>query len=277
MAGITSALNGAVSGAISAAGSALGAVSLTALINDLNNITDLLNMFNNGWIEGNEPLLSNMYIFQPNLREGNFIPRQLVKSVSIPDRTIQTSSIKFRGIDIKFPSGATTGNFKARFYERQDLIVTGFYEAWKSYAVSPTGDFYGLPNQVKFDMLVVLNNSMTAGNSSITGKIINSLPQKVNEAISEVNFAGLVLLVGCFPVNVTYPDMANPDNGQVDAVEVEVDFSCDICVKIPLSLNIDQILEILGISQAGFKPDINKTINDTVNKGINKATNYFSN
>ena len=78
-----------------AAKGALNSVSVGALISDINNYGDLANLAANGWIPGNEPLLSNMYIFQPYPRKGNYIPRQLVKGVVLPDRTIATKTQKF--------------------------------------------------------------------------------------------------------------------------------------------------------------------------------------
>lgn len=239
-----------------AAKGALNSVSVGALISDINNYGDLANLAANGWIPGNEPLLSNMYIFQPYPRKGNYIPRQLVKGVVLPDRTIATKTQKFRGVDLKFPAGSSTGEFTVTFYERQDLIVTGFYEAWKSYAASPSGGFYGLPNQVKQDMMVILNTSMSFNSNTITGKIGNALPGVLNSIANSLNFAGVALLMGCFPISVSYPALENPDDGKVNAVEVQITFSCDVCVKIPMSLNIDQILEILGTSQDGIMPTV---------------------
>lgn len=242
----------AISGLFSGLKSVLGATQLTALINDINNVQDITNYLNHGWVQGEMPLMSNLYFLQPNIRNGNFIPQQMIKGFQLPDRTITTNSVNFRGVNIKYPAGSATGDFTVTFYERQDLIVTGFYEAWKSYAASPSGDFYGLPNNTKFDMMCLFQQSIGGGNTaSLTGQLINSLPTGTANAITEYTPAGIALMMGCFPKSVSYPTMENPVDGKVSAVEVQVTFSCDVCLKMPLSLNLDQILEILGISRQG--------------------------
>ncbi len=248
---ILEATNSALTSVFTSAKNALNTFQLSALINDINNYSQWTEIGTNGWISSDMPLFSNLYVFQPGLRNGNYIPRQQVYSVQLPDRTITTDSIKFQGIQINYPSGATTGNFVATFYETQTLNVTGFYEAWKSYAVSPNGNFYGLPNATKQDMLIILNNSLSVNPGTITNNLINSLPSNIQQIVNDVNFSGVVLLMGCFPTAVSYPEMKNPDNGVIDAVKVQVTFSVDCCLKMPLSLNVDQILEILGVSRSG--------------------------
>jgi len=251
-ANILQAPSAAISDLFSGVGTLMSTVQLTALINDLNNISDLQNYFNHGWVSGDSPLFSNLYFLQPNERSGNVIPQQLIKGFQLPDRTIEMSQFKFRGVSINRPVGSVTGDFTITFYERQDLIVTGFYEAWKSYIASPSGDFYGLLNNNKYDMFCIFQQSEGGSNTaSFTSQAISNLPSNVQNVVNQFNFAGVALLMGCMPKSISYPKMQNPDDGKVDAVEVEVTFSCDVCLKLPLSLNVDQIVEILGLSRNG--------------------------
>lgn len=273
---ILQAPSSAVSSVFSSVGSAMSTLQLTALLNDLNNIADVQNYLNHGWVQGEMPLMSNLYFFQPNLRNGNFIPQQLIKGFQLPDRTIQTSNITFRGVAINYATGSVTGDLVVTFYERQDLVVTGFYEAWKSYIASPSGGFYGLNNNCKYDMFCIFQQSLGGGDtSSLTGQFINGLPSNVADAVNAVNFAGIALLLGCQPTQVSYPRMENPNDGKVEVVEVQVTFKCDVCLKLPLSLNVDQILEILGVSRNGFGIGGSTSTSSIINSASSAIQGFF--
>lgn len=232
-----------------ASGLLSGPITLGSILNSLNNYQEIANGVNKTW-SGPDPLLSNFFIFQPPLRNGNYIPAAFVKKMILPERKLEVDHYLFRGSKIAYVKGIDVGNCEVTFWENQELQISSFFEAWKAYGAAPGGSFYGLNNNLKFNMFFVYNSSEGISNNTAIGQIMNQfLPSGLLNTLNNINFSGIMLMIGCFPISNPMDEFHNPPD--VEAQEVTVTFSVDEVLKLPISADISSIFEIAGISQGG--------------------------
>jgi hypothetical protein len=217
--------------------------NIGSLLSDLNNFAELADITDTGWV-GSDPLYSHFFIMQPALYQSVYIPRNLVKSVTLPSRQLNVQNIKFRGGEISYYKGYTVGDLQLTFYENQEFQVLAYLRRWQAGAVGIGGSYYGLPNDYKYTMYFINNNSLGQPFETLTSKAVNALPSTVSAALNSVEFCGLTILFGCSVKNVSLPASELRKWG---AYEVSATFQVDEMVQIPLSADIKSILQILGL------------------------------
>lgn len=220
-------------------------LTVGSLVEDINNVTQLANFFNHGWV-GSDPLFSNAYFFQPAAYKGTFIPRSLVKSVTLPSYVINTKIVKFRGTDgTSFATGSTTGNMSAVFYENQEFQVSTYLRSWMADTVGPGGKSYGIPNDYKYTMFFINNQSLGQPNDTLLSKLANKvLPNSVLQAAEKVLPVAITFLFNCYPTTFSFP---TSENQSFDICEINATFSCDAIIQIPCSVAmLSEIFSIIG-------------------------------
>ena len=226
--------------------SLLGDMSLSSLMSDINNIKEMSNVMSHGWV-GSDPLFSHVYIIQPPLRNGVYIPRQLIKSVQIPDRQITTANFKLKGNEISYATGATCSDLKITFYENQQMQVTAYINAWRNSIIGLAGGDAGLMNNYKYPMYFIHNSSLGNPIDTLSSNFINKvLPSSASSVLNQFEFAGVTACFGCFPTSMPFPIYENlKEDSQV---ELTVTFKVDEVIQMPISTDIGQIQEILGLN-----------------------------
>ena len=200
---------------------------------------------------GADPLFSHVYFFQPTIRNGNYIPRQLVKAVKLPTNNLKVEHFHMKGREIAYVVGSETSDLEVTFYENQLMQVTGFINSWMSTTHTPGGGKIALPSQYK-EMMIFLHNQ-SFGNS--TGTLLNDLAYKTlpNNILNDVEYAGITIIFGTFPKNspsYTYENLkgAGSEGSDEGACTFTTNFNVDYMFQFPLSVDFSSILQILGYS-----------------------------
>ena len=238
-------------------------LNLGSLLSDLNNIAEVADVTDTGWV-GSDPLYSHFYIMQPALYQGTYIPRNFVKTVKLPTRTLTPSYIPFRGGQIYHYKGYSVGSLSLTFYENQEFQILSYLRKWQAGCVGVGGTSYGLPNDYKYTMYFINNNSLGQPFNTITSNIINKLPASTQTALNKIEFCGLMIMFGCSVKNIQLP---TSELRKFDTYEITAEFLVDEIVQIPLSADIGAILEILGLQTNN---------NNDISKYVSKALNPFS-
>lgn len=226
--------------------SALDSFSVGSLLQDLNNLTQLQNITSNGWV-GSDPMFSHMYIMQPALRNGTYIPRQLVKSVQLPDRVLRKSAFPFKGGKISYADGYDVGDLHITFYENQQMQISSYINAWRASIIGPAGKTAGFVNDYKYTMFFVHRNSLGNPVDTLTSSLMQKIvPNNIKTALQPFNFCGFTVMFGCFPTAMPYPQYENLK--QDSQIELRVSFNVDELVQIPFGADIGDISEILGLN-----------------------------
>lgn len=192
-------------------------------------------------------MFSHMYIMQPALRNGVYIPRNLVKSVQLPDRVIRTGNFSFKGGKISYGDGYDVGDLHITFYENQQMQISSYINAWRASIVGPAGKTVGFPSDYKYTMFFIHRNSLGNPVNTLTSSLMNKvLPSSVKTAIQPFNFCGFTIMFGCFPKSMPYPEYENLK--QDSQIELRVAFSVDEVIQIPFGADISAISEILGLN-----------------------------
>lgn len=226
--------------------SILNDMSLGSLLSDINNIKELSNITSHGWV-GSDPLFSHVYILQPPLRNGTYIPRQLIKSVQIPDRVLRTKTFPFKGNNISYAVGYDCSELKITFYENQLMQITAYINAWRNSIIGLAGGNATLMNNYKYPMYFIHNSSLGNPIDTLTSGLLEKvLPSKINSTLQKFEFAGVTACFGCFPISMPFPPYENlKEDSQV---ELTVTFKVDEIIQMPLSTDIGDIQEILGLN-----------------------------
>lgn len=223
-------------------------LTLGSLINDVNNVSEFINMFKHGWV-GSDPLWSHAFFFQPALYKGLYLPRGLVKSVTLPTYDLEQKNIKFRSTNLGYAVGSTTGNLSVVFYENQEYQVSNYLNSWMTDIVGPGGSYIGVPNDYKWTMFFVYQRSLGDSTNTLTSKLLQSVvPSSLYNAAEQVIPVSIVFLFGCYPITYERPVSTNQD---FDIAEINTTFNCDAMLQIPISpASVSEIYSILGKSDS---------------------------
>lgn len=246
-------------------------ISFASLLNGINNYKNF-DLSNRGWVSATDPLFTNLFIYAPasyNQSGGNYIPFQMCQSAILPARSIVNGSYQLRGGKITYPTGFEVGDFQVTFFENQQLQVSGYFNAWLNATVALGGSDYALPSQYKANQFFIINAAEGISNGTALGQLINSvLPADFINALSAINFAGIVMLIGTYPKNVAFESrFENPPN--VNAQTINVTFNCDEMVLIPFSTDLTSVFDILGLNRSG-------SFGAVTNFGLGNVFNPFS-
>lgn len=222
-------------------------VSVFSLLNDVNNIQELANFTNHGWV-GSDPLFSHVYFFQPALRDGNYIPRQLVKGVNLPIKELKKDKYHLKGREISFTRGSNISDLEVVYYENQQMQVTAFHNAWLANIDGPGGSYVQMPSEYK-EMMIFLHNQ-SFGNPITT--ITNDLAYKLlpNHLLNTIEFAGITIMIGVYPQKS--PGFNYENMKQNSACEFSIKYNVDEMFQFPLSVDVSSIMQILGFEDTSI-------------------------